>query len=406
MMANQTSLSQRGFHLKKKRKSKSRYSFSLLLKEKQKIGKSFKYLLRKDLYKIQNGIPSLLIAHDSLTLFLTLNHFSMKTNALLFTVLLFFCTTISLAQTATVVFIHNQPSTSAAMLDLQIWDQGQDTLIAADSALEYPAATSALVLPSSLLLRYQWYETGTSTLFSSRDNQVLDANTFSFAMLYGTNTQKRFSRFTNGTTASSTSQIRFDITQAVSGLPMVDFILRGSGITLADNMDYGDLTFSGGPSQFDIVGGDTAILDIVMGEQPSQGICAFKFDQTSFAGKTVYFITSGSTSDLKMYAVEVDGTMTELVKTSPISSMALAPELASSFKLYPNPTKDFLKVEFTEVVSEASIEIFDLKGTRQLTDQMQYSSSLSLDLSTFPQGIYLVKVETEIGYFSKMIMKE
>lgn len=72
--------------------------------------------------------------------------------------------------------------------------------------------------------------------------------------------------------------------------------------------------------------------------------------------------------------------------------------LASDVRLYPNPVKSILYVEFGEALDEeCKVKCFDMSG--RLMVDMQYEGDLrmSIDMSEYPQGSYFVKVLSADG---------
>jgi hypothetical protein len=74
-----------------------------------------------------------------------------------------------------------------------------------------------------------------------------------------------------------------------------------------------------------------------------------------------------------------------------------------NLKLYPSPVTDILRIESaTDILN---LEIFDIMGTR-----LQYiainSVCYSLDLTSYGQGLYLVKIYTPVGSFVRKIIKK
>jgi hypothetical protein len=72
-------------------------------------------------------------------------------------------------------------------------------------------------------------------------------------------------------------------------------------------------------------------------------------------------------------------------------------------KLYPSPVTDQLHIE-----SETSIlflEVYDLSGIRLLTQSVN-SACFSLDMTSYPPGLYLVKVVTPAGNIIRKIIRK
>lgn len=75
---------------------------------------------------------------------------------------------------------------------------------------------------------------------------------------------------------------------------------------------------------------------------------------------------------------------------------------AQGFHMYPNPTDGQLFIEGNEIYS---IELFDIRGIKQLAISADNEQTI-LDLSGFPNGLYLIKITTVKGVsFQKIILK-
>ncbi len=78
-------------------------------------------------------------------------------------------------------------------------------------------------------------------------------------------------------------------------------------------------------------------------------------------------------------------------------------ENSTTLKLYPSPVKDFLNIDFSGNIKIA--ELFDFQG-RLLRMIDINSGTFRLDLSSYPQGIYLIHFITREGNFVRKIIKE
>ncbi len=69
----------------------------------------------------------------------------------------------------------------------------------------------------------------------------------------------------------------------------------------------------------------------------------------------------------------------------------------SLFRLYPNPARNYIVLEFTNRLSMHNVKLFDLAG--KLLQNEQYANRMyaEMDVSSFSPGIYLVCVEEEDG---------
>ncbi len=76
----------------------------------------------------------------------------------------------------------------------------------------------------------------------------------------------------------------------------------------------------------------------------------------------------------------------------------------NSIDVYPNPTSGILNINFANAVNEeVSVEIYDVIG--KLMSQRSYNSSseLTMDISNYPEGMYIIKVSTPSFITNKKI---
>ncbi len=79
----------------------------------------------------------------------------------------------------------------------------------------------------------------------------------------------------------------------------------------------------------------------------------------------------------------------------------------AAFALYPNPTADNIYVESANNVTVRSISVYSLSG--QLIVQQRYKSPAEkyrISLGSLPQGMYLLRLETSEGTYTKKVAKE
>ncbi|MGA3013851.1 MAG: T9SS type A sorting domain-containing protein [Bacteroidales bacterium] len=90
-----------------------------------------------------------------------------------------------------------------------------------------------------------------------------------------------------------------------------------------------------------------------------------------------------------------------LKQSNSIINLGIVP---NSIKIYPNPATDKITIETTGTVKEINLAIINIDGqqliTRQTTDP-----KTSIDISTFPSGVYFVRLTNdktvEVGKFVK-----
>ncbi|KUJ50479.1 T9SS type A sorting domain-containing protein [Chryseobacterium sp. JAH] len=73
-------------------------------------------------------------------------------------------------------------------------------------------------------------------------------------------------------------------------------------------------------------------------------------------------------------------------------------------KIYPNPAKDF--VHINHLPKESTVTIFDVVG-RKIFSRKYSQSNISIDTSTFANGIYVLQIDsTEDVYSEKLIINK
>ncbi|WP_408671461.1 T9SS type A sorting domain-containing protein [Lutibacter sp.] len=66
-------------------------------------------------------------------------------------------------------------------------------------------------------------------------------------------------------------------------------------------------------------------------------------------------------------------------------------EFLSSLKIYPNPVKDFLKIELPVNYSNAKVEIYDIYG-RYLSNSSISTNVNEIDVSNLNSGVYMFRI--------------
>ncbi len=79
-------------------------------------------------------------------------------------------------------------------------------------------------------------------------------------------------------------------------------------------------------------------------------------------------------------------------------------ELQNSFKLYPNPVKDFITIE-TNSSDNAILNVFDINGQIILSKELK-ATSTKLNISNLPTGVYMFQISNEAGIVTKKVIKD
>ncbi len=78
-------------------------------------------------------------------------------------------------------------------------------------------------------------------------------------------------------------------------------------------------------------------------------------------------------------------------------------EIDPSVKIYPNPSKGNVSVKANGIIK--SVQLFDIQG-RILETRMINEQELNMDISKYTNGVYFLKVLTDIGIKIEKLVKE
>jgi len=79
-------------------------------------------------------------------------------------------------------------------------------------------------------------------------------------------------------------------------------------------------------------------------------------------------------------------------------------ELMKQIEIFPNPTKDFVQIN-ADLGGRKELTVLNISGQTVLTDSF-LSKNKTLDLSSLPAGMYLVKLTSKDGNLTQRIIKE
>ena len=75
--------------------------------------------------------------------------------------------------------------------------------------------------------------------------------------------------------------------------------------------------------------------------------------------------------------------------------------ISSSFKVFPNPASNELKVNSNS--EKNYISFYDITGKLLFSKEFNLSS-ISINISDLSKGIYILRIENELGLFNKKIL--
>jgi len=94
--------------------------------------------------------------------------------------------------------------------------------------------------------------------------------------------------------------------------------------------------------------------------------------------------------------------ITNTATTEVIENLSTAVFESTPITIYPNPVKDFLRLEFLSDFSPQSVQLYKLNGKLVKT----FGNQKTLDVSRIDSGIYILKVKTDKGSFYKKVVKK
>ena len=113
-------------------------------------------------------------------------------------------------------------------------------------------------------------------------------------------------------------------------------------------------------------------------------------------------------ADVTLSVMAENGCSTEPVtKTISLIGYSTSEWHTTRFDLYPNPTDGKVNLVIGETLQgKAVVEVYNLLGERIMTKNahhLQKGETLYLDISSFVSGLYIVKLSSENGSYSKKV---
>jgi hypothetical protein len=79
----------------------------------------------------------------------------------------------------------------------------------------------------------------------------------------------------------------------------------------------------------------------------------------------------------------------------------------AGISIYPNPTSGLVAISFDAVpVFEINVEIYNLRGTLLSSKTFLNTTTVTIDITGFPDGMYFIKAITDRGSYEEKIIKE
>jgi hypothetical protein len=288
--------------------------------------------------------------------------------------------------TASLIVLNN--NIDASSLDLEVRVKGVDTVYTRINGINYLTATTMFTVPSSVLLKLTFFNAGTATPFYILDNQVFNDNAVELATLYGTSSSINFNMGTAYLGSSGSSQIKFDFLHSTSSLPEIDLITR-TGTTLANDFVYGNVTFTFGNE----INAVNVILDVTPYNSNANGLFAYNLNGSNLGGQYIFLFTAGTGSNLTMYMLQMNGTVTQLSPASVLVATGIINNNIAALHVFPNPVSEILFVE-NLFAGAYNLELTDMQGKRITSvNSDSDGQNISLDVSGLPEGLFVCVIK-------------
>ena len=125
-----------------------------------------------------------------------------------------------------------------------------------------------------------------------------------------------------------------------------------------------------------------------------------KYSKQNFA---CFLLDIDTTFDIDDYTFEISITGNALIATVVAIPSGISDIEIASIQLYPNPVKDVLTIESGELTIN-NISIHDISG--RAVETWTAASLQTINVSSLPQGVYFLKIETYKGVVTKKFIKE
>jgi len=166
------------------------------------------------------------------------------------------------------------------------------------------------------------------------------------------------------------------------------------------NVAIHDYPYSKLPNDTSVCGGKTLVLD------PGPGYTYLWFDGST--NQTYTLDSTGIGYGGKYISVEIsnygctieDSTLALFVNCTSIENM----EKAQYFHIYPNPSKDVIRIHNTSNQPIKEVEILSMDG--QLLRHIRFDNSESINVSELPSGLFYLRIYTDEGVIVKKFVKE
>ena len=112
-----------------------------------------------------------------------------------------------------------------------------------------------------------------------------------------------------------------------------------------------------------------------------------------------YYSPTNGTNYYRIKSVDKDGSFTY----SKVVSVNYSDK--QSFSIFPNPAKDFARINFSKTLENATIEVYDISGKPVIKEMLKGSlNSYHLNTQKLKNGVYIIKINSSTGSYNEKLL--
>ena len=267
---------------------------------------------------------------------------------------------------------------------------GMDDVIR-NSYLYMTQVNNAEVTPAGAVWRYLRSNNPSINLYSSDESHPSLEGSYAAACAFYTMIYKKDPTLItwNSTLSSSVATAIKQATKIIvyDQLASWDFTTNSADANFTENIQQDEVAFINTSGSFDSLLWNFGDGNSSTEDNPTHNYAANGFYTVSLK------VTKCGKSDIKTKVVSINADLTtnKLFEKNPVV-------------VFPNPTEGVFQIKCMDKLKKATFEIYDVKGTKFLTKEIEDVSYLEMNIDQLNSGIYFLKLTTgESTFYSKIL---